>query len=232
MKWRHDDQSSLCFSESVHETCQRQPTELKLGKLIVHSKFHKICKFENHVTRNDVIMMSLPKTMENNGEIRTSAKPNKLYINRKVLMRAIQKCTSYWIWATMSKGVGNFVKFGIFLRCPLTKYGHITWPKKQISKIFYFVLILFLISWKVTRFLVEKLSTSEVISQKPHGGWKTPPSAFRVKFRASWNGLFYFFLNGVFICFTHFMNSEMQKFDIFFFTSKHGERKQNPPPLK
>ena len=32
--------------------------------MIVHSKFHKICKFENHVTRNDVIMTSLPKTME------------------------------------------------------------------------------------------------------------------------------------------------------------------------
>ena len=33
----------------------------------------------------------------------------------------------------------------------------------------------------VTKLLVEKLSTSEVISQKPHGGWTTPPSAFRVK---------------------------------------------------
>ena len=37
---------------------------------------------------------------------------------------------------------------------------------------------------KSHKFLVEKLSTSEVISQKPHWGWKTPPpppSAFRVK---------------------------------------------------
>ena len=41
-------------------------------------KFHKICKFENHVTRNDVMMMSLPKTMENNGIVRTSAEPNKI----------------------------------------------------------------------------------------------------------------------------------------------------------
>ena len=39
-----------------------------------------------------------------------------------------------------------------------------------------------LILGKVTKFLVEKLSTSEVISQKPHGGGgKHPPSAFRVK---------------------------------------------------
>ena len=41
---------------------------------------------------------------------------------------------------------------------------------------------------KAAKFLSEKLSTSEVTSQKPHGGgggggeWKTPPpSAFRVK---------------------------------------------------
>ena len=60
MKLRHDD-VIIVFYESVYKTCQGQPTELKLGKLIVHSKFHKICKFENHVTRNDVIT----KTMEN-----------------------------------------------------------------------------------------------------------------------------------------------------------------------
>ena len=57
--------SSSCFSESVYKTCQWKPKELKLGKLMAHSKFHKICKFDNHVTRNDVIMTSLPKTMEN-----------------------------------------------------------------------------------------------------------------------------------------------------------------------
>ena len=47
----------------------------------------------------------------------------------------------------------------------------------------YFFLILHLILGKAAKFLVENLSTSEVISQKPHGGggWKTPPSAFRVK---------------------------------------------------
>ena len=82
--------SSLCFSQSVHKTCQRQVTALKFCRLIVYLKFHKICKFENHVTRNDVIMMSLPKTMENNGNMRTSVEPNKMYIVLKVLMRAIQ----------------------------------------------------------------------------------------------------------------------------------------------
>ena len=59
--------------------------------LTVYSKCHKICTFESHVTRNDVILMSLPKTMENNGKMRTSAEPNKIYIVQKVLMRAIQK---------------------------------------------------------------------------------------------------------------------------------------------
>ena len=57
--------SSLCLSESVYKTCQRQPTELKLGKLIVHLKFHEIYKFENHVTTNDVIMTSLLKQWKN-----------------------------------------------------------------------------------------------------------------------------------------------------------------------
>ena len=83
--------SLLCFYESVYKTCQGQPTELKLGKLIAHSKFHKIWKFENHVTRNDIIMTSLPKTMEKCGPPRNQTND----IIQKVLMRAIQKCTFY-----------------------------------------------------------------------------------------------------------------------------------------
>ena len=49
-------------------------------------------------------------------------------------------------------------------------------PKKQISKKIYLFLILHLILDKAAKFLVEKLSASEVISQKPH--WRvenTPP---------------------------------------------------------
>ena len=82
----------------------------------------------------------------------------------------------------MSDVIGIFVKFLAFLWFPLTKYGHVTWPKKEISKMFYFVLILHLILGKFTKFLVEKLSTSEDISQKSHrgGGVEIPPSAFRV----------------------------------------------------
>ena len=55
-------------------------------------------------------------------------------------------------------------------------------PRSNFRKNFYLVLILHLILGKVTKFLVESLSTSKVISQKPHGGWKTPlPRAFRIK---------------------------------------------------
>ena len=46
--------------------------------------------------------------------MRASAKPNKLYIIRKVLMRAIQKCILYWIWATTSKVMGIYVKLWHF----------------------------------------------------------------------------------------------------------------------
>ena len=57
----------------------------------------------------------------------------------------------------------------------------------HISKIFYFVLILHLILGKVTKFVVKKLSTSEVISQiSPRGGGgegggRTSFTAFWVK---------------------------------------------------
>ena len=71
--------------------------------------------------------------------------------------------------------MGIFVKFWHLLRCPLPKYGMSRDPERQISRKFYFFLILHLILGKVTKFLVTKLSTSEVISQKPHGGWKTTP---------------------------------------------------------
>ena len=40
----------------------------------------------------------------------------------------------------------------------------------------YFFLILHLILDEAAKFLVEKLSTSEIISQKPHGGGGTPPT--------------------------------------------------------
>ena len=78
------------------------------------------CKFENHVTRNDVIMMSLPKTMEDNGKMRTSAEPKKIYIVRKVLMRAIQRCN----FIEFEPLCQNLRAFMSNLPKPLTRYGH------------------------------------------------------------------------------------------------------------
>ena len=52
-------------------------------------------------------------------------------------------------------------------------YGHLC-QILAFLRCFYFFLILNLILGKAAKFLVEKLSTSEVISQRPHGGWKTP----------------------------------------------------------
>ena len=116
--------SSLCFSESVYNTCQRQPTELKLCKLIVYPKFHKIYKSENHVTRNDVILTSLPKTMEQWENVDLLETKQIIY-HSKGIDESCPKMYFLLNLSTMSKVVGIFVKFWHFLRCPLTKYGHV-----------------------------------------------------------------------------------------------------------
>ena len=70
--------------------------------------------------------------------------------------------------------------FGIFTMPALQIWpGHVT-QEANFEKN-YFFLFLHLILGKAAKFLVEKLSTSEVISQKPHGVETPPPlSAFRV----------------------------------------------------
>ena len=110
----------------------------------------------------------------------TSAKPNKLYITRKVLMRATRKCT-FIEFEPLSKVM---VIFWHFFTMPALQIWpcHVT-QEANFEKN-YFFLILHLILGNVTKFLVENLFTSEVISQKPHRGGKhppPPPSAFRVK---------------------------------------------------
>ena len=71
--------------------------------------------------------------------------------------------------------MGIYVNFWHFFTMPVLQI----WPCHVIQEAnfekIYFFLILHLILGKVTKFLIEKLSTSEGISQKPHGGWKTPP---------------------------------------------------------
>ena len=75
------------------------------------------------------------------------------------------------------KGYGHFCQ----ILALFTMFTHQIWSchvtQDANFEKFYFVLILHLILGKVTKFLVEKLFTSEVISQKPHwaGGGKHPP---------------------------------------------------------
>ena len=107
------------------------------------------------------------------GKFQTST-TKQVRISQTFLIRPIQKCNfRCWIWAIASKVMGIFVNVWLVLPCPITKYGHITCPKWQILKIFYFGLILHLILGKVMKFLVEKFSTSEVNSQKCQGGHGT-----------------------------------------------------------
>ena len=65
-------------------------SQMKLCNLMVLlNTFQNTKKIKN--LTYDITMTSLLKQWE----IRTSAKPDKLYINRKVMMRAFQKCNFY-----------------------------------------------------------------------------------------------------------------------------------------
>ena len=73
----------------------------------------------------------------------------------------------------MSKVMGIYVKFWNFFTMPALQIWlcHVT-QETIFEKIIFFPNSAFNIG-KSCKFVVEKLSTSEVISQKPHGGWKT-----------------------------------------------------------
>ena len=66
--------------------------------------------------------------------------------------------------------MGIFIKFWPFYDARSLNMVMSRDPGCKFLKIFYFVLILHLLLGKVTKFVVEKLSTSDVISQKPHKG--------------------------------------------------------------
>ena len=132
--------------------------------------FYKICKFGSSRITNDVIMMSFSNTMAKFGPPRNQAN----YISFEMYWWELSKMYFLLNLSHHIKSYGQFCQILAFLRCQLSKYDHVTWPKKQNLKMFYFVPILHLISGKVTKFLVEVLSTSEVISQKLHGGGPPP----------------------------------------------------------
>ena len=78
--------------------------------------------------------------------------------------------------------MGIFVKFWHFFTMPAHQIWSYHMSQEANLENFYFFLILHLILGKVTKFLVEKLSTSEIISQKSHRGGveNTPPQCRRV----------------------------------------------------
>ena len=79
--------------------------------------------------------------------------------------------------------MGIYVKFWHFFMMLALQIWPCHVTQEASFEKFLFFLILHLILGKVTKFLVEKLSTSEVLSQRPQGGGsgKHPsPSAFRV----------------------------------------------------
>ena len=119
-------------------------------------------------------MTSLPKQWKN-ADLRET---KQIIYHSKVIDESYP--TMYFLL-----NLSHYVKvMGIYV-----KSWHFTMPALQIwpchvtqegnFEKFYFFLILYLLR-KVTKFVVEKLSTSEVISQNPHGegGWKTPPQCF------------------------------------------------------
>ena len=84
-------------------------------------------------------------------------------------------------WSHYVKSYGHLCQILAFLTMPALQI----WQCHVIQEVnfekIYFFLLLHLILDKAAKFLVEKLSTSEVISQKPHRVVEnTPPSAFRV----------------------------------------------------
>ena len=82
-------------------------------------KFHKTYKFEDHVTGNDIITMSLPKTMKNAEIIETSLIINHL----KSLDESYPKMQVLSNLSNFVKSYGHLSKILAFLPQALTKYG-------------------------------------------------------------------------------------------------------------
>ena len=84
--------------------------------------------------------------------------------------------------------MGIFVKIWLFTMPAHQIWScHVTQEANLKKKFFFLILHLILGLGNVTKFLVEKLSTLEVINQKTsrgrgRGGWKTPTRAFMVTY--------------------------------------------------
>ena len=70
----------------------------------------------------------------------------------------------------LSQKLWTFLSNFVFFTMPAHQMWSCHVTQDAEVEIFYFVLILYLILRKVKEFLVERLLTLDVISQKPHGG--------------------------------------------------------------
>ena len=86
--------------------------------MIAISKLHKISKFEDHVTRNDVIMMPLPKTMKNL-DVRETC---QIIYHSKVLDESYPKKYVLSNVRNFVKSYGHLSEILAFLPQALTKY--------------------------------------------------------------------------------------------------------------
>ena len=130
--------------------------------------FYKICKYESSAITNDVIITSLPKTVAKFGPPRKQTNYMSIVRHWRELSKNVlfieseSLCQKLWVFLS---------NFGFFLQCPLTKYGHVTWPKKRISTKFLFCPNSTFNIMKSHKISSELLFTSEVISQKPWLIW-------------------------------------------------------------
>ena len=155
------------FSTPLSKIRSRQVRELKLTGLIAYIMFYKIGKFESSTITNDVIMTSVPKTMTKFGPSRNQT--NYISFDESYPKMYLLLSSSDYV-----KSYRHFCQILAFFTMPAHQIWSCQVTQEANFKSFYFVLILHLIFRKSTKFLVEKLSTSEVISQKPHPGGKHP----------------------------------------------------------
>ena len=106
--------SSLCF---YNPSVKLESTQT-IYRLIAFGKFHKIRKFENHVTRYHITMMSLQKQWEN-ADLRETS---QIIYHSKGLDESYPKMQVLSNWSKFVKSYEHLSEILAFLPQTLTKY--------------------------------------------------------------------------------------------------------------
>ena len=147
---------------------------MKLSKLIAHAKFHKICKFENHVTINDVIMTSLPKQWKNADLCETK----QIIHHSKGIDESYPKMYFLLNLNHYVKSYGHLCQILSFFydaRSPDMAVSRD--PRRKFRKIFIFPNSAFNIG-KSCKICSRKALYFRSYQPKTSRGWKTPPQFF------------------------------------------------------